>query len=145
MLATATAATAGSRSGGRALVAAAVKSAAGTAAGRPAAVVHVGTGSSNHCMHYFLYSTSAPTSYSLDRPTGSSFSFGGTNSPSSGGGDGTGAFEIAGWPIRRSNTLLNIVPQGQRFVVERFGRLSAIHDSGYFFAVPFVDRIGEWS
>ena len=47
------------------------------------------------------------------------------------------------WPIRKSNTILNIVPQGQRFIVERFGKLSAIHDSGYFFAVPFVDRIGE--
>jgi len=50
---------------------------------------------------------------------------------------------MAGWPIRKANTILNIVPQGQRFIVERFGKLSAIHDSGYFFAVPFVDHIGE--
>jgi regulator of protease activity HflC (stomatin/prohibitin superfamily) len=26
-------------------------------------------------------------------------------------------------------------------VVERFGKLHAIHESGYFFAVPFVDSI----
>ena len=59
--------------------------------------------------------------------------------------DGTGAFEIARWPISKTNTILNIVPEGQRFVVERFGKLSAIHDSGYFFAVPFVDHIGEFA
>ena len=148
MLATAT--TAG-RSGGRALVAArgrmlapslsaAVKS-AGTATSRSAVVV--GTSSSNH--YNGMYSTSTPASYSLDRPTGGSpfSSFGGSPASSS-GGDGTGAYEMAGWPIRKSNTILNIVPQGQRFIVERFGKLSAIHDSGYFFAVPFVDHIGEF-
>jgi len=26
-------------------------------------------------------------------------------------------------------------------VVERFGKLHAIHESGYFFAIPFVDSI----
>ena len=145
MLATAT--TAG-RSGGRALVAArgrmlapslsaAVKS-AGTATSRSAVVV--GTSSSNH--YNGMYSTSTPASYSLDRPTGGS-PFSSSPASSSSGGDGTGAYEMAGWPIRKANTILNIVPQGQRFIVERFGKLSAIHDSGYFFAVPFVDHIGE--
>ena len=56
-------------------------------------------------------------------------------------GDGAGMAELFRWPVTKSNTILNIVPQGKRFVVERFGKLSAIHDSGYFFAVPFVDQI----
>ena len=153
MLATAT--TTAGKSGGRALVAArgrmlapsllsAVKS-AGTATSRSAVVV--GTSSSNHynSMYNCTYSTSAPTSYSLDRPTGGSLFSSNSPASSSSGGDGTGAYEMAGWPIRKSNTILNIVPQGQRFIVERFGKLSAIHDSGYFFAVPFVDHIGELS
>ena len=148
MLATAT--TAG-RSGGRALVAArgrmlapSLLSAAKSAGTASRSAVVFGTSSINH--YNGMYSTSTPASYSLDRPTGGSpFSFG-SNSPasSSSGGDGTGAYEMAGWPIRQSNTILNIVPQGQRFIVERFGKLSAIHDSGYFFAVPFVDHIGEF-
>jgi len=45
------------------------------------------------------------------------------------------------WPITRKNTILNIVPEGERYVVERFGKLHAIHDSGYFFAIPVVDKI----
>ena len=67
--------------------------------------------------------------YKFDRPRSSS-------SSSSGG-----LQELYHWPITSPNTILNIVPQGQRFVVERLGRLSAIHDSGYFFAIPFIDRI----
>ena len=45
------------------------------------------------------------------------------------------------WPIRKANTILNIVPQGKRMVVERFGKLHAIHESGYFIAVPILDSI----
>jgi len=45
------------------------------------------------------------------------------------------------WPIQKSNTILNIVPQGKRMVVERFGKLHTIHDSGFFFAIPFIDSI----
>ena len=51
------------------------------------------------------------------------------------------SLEISGWPITKANTVINIVPQGKRMVVERFGKLHAIHESGYFFAVPFVDSI----
>ncbi len=51
------------------------------------------------------------------------------------------SLEISGWPITKVNTIINIVPQGKRMVVERFGKLHAIHESGYFFAVPFVDTI----
>ena len=45
------------------------------------------------------------------------------------------------WPVSKSNTILNIVPQGQEFVVERLGRYHATQKSGWFFAIPFVDAI----
>jgi hypothetical protein len=92
------------------------------------------------------YSNSAAALYSFDRNTGSPFSIGsgGGGSSGGGGGDGTGAFEVSRWPITKANTILNIVPQGKRFIVERFGKLNAIQDSGYFFAIPFVDNIGEF-
>lgn len=59
----------------------------------------------------------------------------------SGSGDGTGMSEITRWPINKTNTIINIVPQGKRYVVERFGKMNAIHDSGFFFAVPLIDQI----
>jgi len=49
--------------------------------------------------------------------------------------------ELYNWPISKANTILNIVPQGKMFVVERFGKLHAIKSSGYFFAVPIIDQI----
>ena len=114
------------------------------------ATVQASTGTSSSsslvCAARRSYSTTSPILYSFDRGTsGSPFSSMGSSSPGSGGGggDGTGAFEVSRWPLTKSNTILNIVPQGKRFVVERFGKLSAIHDSGYFFAIPFVDNIGE--
>lgn len=45
------------------------------------------------------------------------------------------------WPVTKNNTIFNIVPQGHKYVVERFGKLHSIQDSGYFFAIPFVDQI----
>ena len=82
--------------------------------------------------------------YSLDRPNSGS-------SPlslfSSGGGGASESspygqsLEISQWPISKVNTILNIVPQGKRMVVERFGKLHAIHESGYFIAIPLVDSI----
>lgn len=74
-------------------------------------------------------------SYSTTRPALYSFDNGVSNQ------DGTGMFELSRWPITKTNTILNIVPQGKRYVVERFGKLSDIHDSGYFFAVPIIDQI----
>lgn len=58
-----------------------------------------------------------------------------------GSGDGTGMAELSRWPISKTNTILNIVPQGKRYVVERLGKLHAMHDSGYFIGIPFVDQI----
>jgi len=75
--------------------------------------------------------------YTLDRPGGGGFfSLG-----SGGGGGGNDALEISNWPVTKVNTILNIVPQGKRFVVERLGKLHTIHESGFFFAVPIIDQI----
>jgi regulator of protease activity HflC (stomatin/prohibitin superfamily) len=45
------------------------------------------------------------------------------------------------WPVATANTIFNIVPQGHKFVVERFGKLHTIQDSGLFVAIPLVDSI----
>jgi regulator of protease activity HflC (stomatin/prohibitin superfamily) len=45
------------------------------------------------------------------------------------------------WPLESSNTILNIVPQGTRVVVERFGKFHAVKTPGFFFAIPIVDRL----
>mmetsp|Transcript_39203 Transcript_39203/g.94806 ORF Transcript_39203/g.94806 Transcript_39203/m.94806 type:complete len:374 (-) Transcript_39203:40-1161(-) len=55
-----------------------------------------------------------------------------------GGGGGNGSWQ---WPIRKTNTIFNIVPQGYKYVVERFGKLHSIQDSGWFLAIPVVDQI----
>ncbi|KAL7488371.1 hypothetical protein ACHAW6_013937 [Cyclotella cf. meneghiniana] len=79
--------------------------------------------------------------YSLDRPTSPSSPFSLFSSSSSDSSPYGQTLEINQWPIQKANTILNIVPQGKRMVVERFGKLHAIHESGYFFAVPIVDRV----
>lgn len=55
-----------------------------------------------------------------------------------GGGAGGNTWQ---WPISKTNTIFNIVPQGYRYVVERFGKLHNIEGSGWFIAIPFVDTI----
>ena len=55
-----------------------------------------------------------------------------------GGGGGGGGWQ---WPVTKANTIFNIVPQGHKYVVERFGKLHAIQDSGWFLAIPVVDQI----
>jgi hypothetical protein len=72
---------------------------------------------------------SAAMSYTLD---------GWGSGGSSGGGGGGASMQ---WPVKKSNTIFNIVPQGHRYVVERFGKLHSIQDSGWFLAIPFVDQI----
>lgn len=54
---------------------------------------------------------------------------------------GGGAEDMWEWPITKMNTIFNIVPQGHRYVVERFGKLNEVHESGWFLAIPLVDRI----
>lgn len=58
----------------------------------------------------------------------------------SGGGGGGGGSSMQ-WPISKPNMFFNIVPQGHRYVVERFGKLASIEDSGWFLGIPFVDKI----
>ena len=88
--------------------------------------------------------TIATRQYSLDGPNsgGSPLSlFSGGRGGSSESSPFEQSLEINRWPISKTNTILNIVPQGKRMVVERFGKLHAIHESGYFIAIPFVDSI----
>jgi hypothetical protein len=56
------------------------------------------------------------------------------------GGGGGGGSSWA-WPVTKPNTIFNIVPQGYKYVVERFGKLHSVEDSGWFLAIPFVDQI----
>jgi hypothetical protein len=55
-----------------------------------------------------------------------------------GGGAGGGTWQ---WPVTKANTVFNIVPQGYKYIVERFGKLHSVQDSGWFIAIPFVDQI----
>lgn len=50
---------------------------------------------------------------------------------------GLSAYEDV-WPLVGVNTILNVVPQGERYVVERLGKLLDIKDSGWFLG-------GSWS
>ena len=79
--------------------------------------------------------------YSLDRPSSPSNPFSLFSSSSNDSSPYGQNLEMTQWPIRKANTILNIVPQGKRMVVERFGKLHAIHESGYFIAVPILDSI----
>ena len=55
-----------------------------------------------------------------------------------GGAGGGGTWQ---WPVTKANTVFNIVPQGHKYIVERFGKLHSVEDSGWFIAIPFVDQI----
>ena len=57
------------------------------------------------------------------------------------GGGGASVATPWNWPVRATNTIVNIVPQGYRYIVERFGRIHRVHESGLFFAIPLVDSI----
>jgi hypothetical protein len=72
----------------------------------------------------------------------SSYQLDGWGGSRGGGGGGGGAGGMMGnWPVTKSNTIFNIVPQGYKFIIERFGKLHSIEDSGWFLAIPFVDQI----
>uniref|UniRef100_A0A7S0G971 Band 7 domain-containing protein n=1 Tax=Proboscia inermis TaxID=420281 RepID=A0A7S0G971_9STRA len=79
------------------------------------------------------YSVTRALPYTMDNMGGSRSMFGGS--------EGSSAIDIVRWPIRKRNNILNVVPEGQRFVVERLGKLHDICHSGYFFAIPFFDQI----
>ena len=77
--------------------------------------------------------TSQCYTFNIARRSKSSYVFEGV-----GGGGGADMWE---WPITKMNTIFNIVPQGHKYVVERFGKLNEVHESGWFIAIPLVDRI----
>jgi hypothetical protein len=58
-----------------------------------------------------------------------------------GGASSGSTGSIGQWPVTKNNTIFNIVPQGHKYVIERFGKLHSIQDSGWFVAIPFVDQI----
>jgi hypothetical protein len=58
-----------------------------------------------------------------------------------GWGSGGGGSSQWQWPVAKANTVFNIVPQGHKYIVERFGKLHSIQDSGWFLAIPMVDQI----
>ena len=45
------------------------------------------------------------------------------------------------WPHEGVNTILNVVPQGSRAVMERLGKFHSVKEPGWFLAIPVVDRI----
>ena len=49
--------------------------------------------------------------------------------------------DLDNWPKRKANTFFNVCPQGQEMVVERLGKLDDLKTGGYFFAIPFIDKI----
>jgi regulator of protease activity HflC (stomatin/prohibitin superfamily) len=44
------------------------------------------------------------------------------------------------WPVRKVNTILNILPQGKSAVIERLGSFNSVK-TGMFFAIPLIDKI----
>jgi hypothetical protein len=55
-----------------------------------------------------------------------------------GSGGSSGTWQ---WPVTKNNTIFNVVPQGHKYVIERFGKLHSIQDSGWFLAIPLVDQV----
>jgi regulator of protease activity HflC (stomatin/prohibitin superfamily) len=71
----------------------------------------------------------------------STYFFEGLGKTGLGAGSGPGSGSVWDWPIAKTNTILNIVPQGHKYVVERLGKLHAVQESGYFWAIPFFDKV----
>ncbi len=51
------------------------------------------------------------------------------------------AVELADFPLRKCNTVLNFGQQGHEYVIERFGAFERIAKPGIFLTIPFVNRI----
>lgn len=45
------------------------------------------------------------------------------------------------WPVSRMNTILNVCPQGERVIVERFGAFQREVQPGLFVAIPGIDNL----
>lgn len=49
--------------------------------------------------------------------------------------------ELDRWPKAKSNTLLNVCPQGSKMVIERLGKFHSVQEGGWFMAIPLLDQI----
>ena len=49
--------------------------------------------------------------------------------------------DLDAWPQRAVNTLINVCPQGEYRIIERFGRFHKLETGGLFVAIPLVDEI----
>jgi len=107
-------------------------------AGAPASSLLFSAAAASSARPRLLPATAATATTAAAHPARffSSYTFDGF---SSGGGGGGG--NVWQWPVSKLNTVFNIVPQGHRYVVERFGKLHSIQESGWFLAIPFVDNI----
>ena len=48
---------------------------------------------------------------------------------------------VTDWPRRKVNTVFNICRQGELHLIEHFGKYHDTKNSGFYFAVPLVDKI----
>ena len=49
--------------------------------------------------------------------------------------------DLDSWPRTKQNTILNVCPQGEMMVIERLGKMHEMHEGGWFFAIPLLDKI----
>ncbi len=49
--------------------------------------------------------------------------------------------DLDSWPRPQVNRILNVVPRGEEWIVERLGKKLETRKDGYFFAIPFIDSI----
>lgn len=50
------------------------------------------------------------------------------------------AVDLAAYPMRKSQTVLNFGRQGYQYVVERFGKFSRVEKPGIFWTIPFIEK-----
>lgn len=49
--------------------------------------------------------------------------------------------DLDAWPQKAVNSFINVTPQGEYRIVERFGKFHKLETGGLFIAIPFVDEI----
>ncbi|CBH10916.1 stomatin-like protein, putative [Trypanosoma brucei gambiense DAL972] len=113
-------------------------------------------GATSNYMGGGYYAGSGDPNYSIDNNSNAvAVGSGGNAGGGAGGGGpvGSGRLPFVSRPFRSPvhpssfiervprNTILNIVPQGRQYVVERLGRYHRTLDPGWWFVIPFVDKI----
>lgn len=56
-------------------------------------------------------------------------------------GDDLDDDDLDTWPRSKTNTIMNVCPQGSKMVVERLGKFHSTKEGGWFVAIPLVDDI----